>query len=523
MAPAALLTQSLPAYAMPEGEPGEVKLLMGHREPVLSVLILPDQRRIVSAGADDTLRVWDAQEGKELGQLSDARTPMLRVMLSQDEKKLLAVCRPSALVIWDLATGEPRRMKTLPAGADGVYRFPIPLGLSPDGKSVIFGLAGLASKIWKWTPDESDTPVPLPDIRFHPRRGLPLPDGTLLVNAAEFSSGRMVGSEVQALSWATGQATRAFSSIKDSFSSIALSPDGGTLAAGAGLVYLCDWKNDRVLSTIRGHNGSVTSCFFLDGGRLLLTGSLDRSMRIWETASGKELVRFDSPIYAFSHLSVSKDERWAVSGGTNINPRENKDPAGFALRIWRLPRLGTLGDPAGMEKAAEAQLASLATVDPELAAVKAEAEAATKAPTLDDLARQIGDLNSKYLAALRREAARASPADSKAMLEEAERIAAGEFIDPDASDSALAPGLRRMRGIYRDQLIKLEADHNTGAKAAAETLNAKAQALAEKRRSASDAMGEARIRALITATGRQIKLSKEFGVFGPRVVPLPQP
>jgi hypothetical protein len=442
-------------------------------------------------------------------------------MLSPDEKKLLAVCAPSSLLLWDLATGEARKMKSLPPGPDGVLHLPILLGFSPEGSAIIFGVSGLGGNLWKWKPGEGDAPVPLPSIRYLPRRGIPLPDGTLLVNASEFSSGRLVGTETSAISWATGQAARTFSSIKDSLSSLALSPDGGTLAAGGGLLYLCDWKNDRVLSTIRGHTGSVMNSKFLEGGRLILTGSNDRSMRIWETESGKELVRFDAPIYAFNHLSVSKDERWAVSGGMNVNPRENKDPAGFALRIWRLPRLSALGDPAGIEKAAAAQLASLATIDPELAAVKAEAFAAARAPTLDDLARQIADLNTKYLAALRREAARASPADSKGMLEEADRVAAGEFIDPDASDSALAPGLRRMRGIYREQVVKLETDYNAAAKTAAETLNAKAQALAEKRRAASDAIGEARIRALITDAGRQIRLSQEFGVFGSRVVPLP--
>jgi WD40 repeat protein len=77
---------------------------------------------------------------------------------------------------------------------------------------------------------------------------------------------------------------------------LAFSRDGGFLAIAAGL-----WKEPGDVSlrpmrpgasrmTLRGHSNVAYCVAFSPDGRLLATGSGDETVRIWETATGKEIM-----------------------------------------------------------------------------------------------------------------------------------------------------------------------------------------------------------------------------------------
>src|SRR5207249_9878425 len=53
----------------PDGK--ELVTLKGHSEWISSVAFSPDGRRIVTGSADKTARVWDAQDGKQLMMLRE--------------------------------------------------------------------------------------------------------------------------------------------------------------------------------------------------------------------------------------------------------------------------------------------------------------------------------------------------------------------------------------------------------------------------------------------------------------------
>jgi len=68
---------------------------------------------------------------------------------------------------------------------------------------------------------------------------------------------------------------------------VSFSPDGTTLASSSAdkSVRLWDSFSGRCVTTLRGHDGEVTSVAFSPSGKLLASGANDKSIRLWDIAS----------------------------------------------------------------------------------------------------------------------------------------------------------------------------------------------------------------------------------------------
>ena len=76
-----------------------------------------------------------------------------------------------------------------------------------------------------------------------------------------------------------------------SVSSVAFSPDGQRLASGSAdqTVKIWDSATGKELFALKGHAGRVTSVAFSPDGQRLASGSGDKTVKIWDSATGKEL------------------------------------------------------------------------------------------------------------------------------------------------------------------------------------------------------------------------------------------
>jgi Leucine-rich repeat (LRR) protein/tRNA A-37 threonylcarbamoyl transferase component Bud32 len=68
------------------------------------------------------------------------------------------------------------------------------------------------------------------------------------------------------------------------------------------------------IARLRGHTDAVTSVAVSPDGRRALSGSADRTMRLWDLAAGKELRRFEGHEMPVSSVAFSPDGRRALSG-----------------------------------------------------------------------------------------------------------------------------------------------------------------------------------------------------------------
>jgi WD40 repeat protein len=155
-------------------------------------------------------------------------------------------------------------------------------------------------------------------VRFRPPMGTTslafLPGDTTLLTVG--------GSSFSVWEVTTGKELRRCD-FKGGSSSFVLSPDGKAVAVGTYVaeptedtktvaISLLDVATGRVLREFRGHSDAVRSLAFAADSKTLVSGSHDKTVRIWDAITAKELLRFDEPDIIMA-VALSPDGKTVAS------------------------------------------------------------------------------------------------------------------------------------------------------------------------------------------------------------------
>jgi WD40 repeat protein len=122
---------------------------------------------------------------------------------------------------------------------------------------------------------------------------------------------------------------------------ISFSPDGRYLASGsASTIRLWEVEGGEARATLRGHSNQVWCTAFLDGGRMLASGSEDRSVKFWDIAQAlaeRDVLQAHSGVV--ESLAFAPDGLTLFSGGSDGRIRRWDVATGGPLAPLRIPEV----------------------------------------------------------------------------------------------------------------------------------------------------------------------------------------
>ena len=98
--------------------------------------------------------------------------------------------------------------------------------------------------------------------------------------------------------------------------SVAFSTDGKTLASGSSdrTIKLWDVATGQNTATLTGHTNEVTSVAFSPDGKTLASGSLDKTIKLWDVATRKNTATLNGHTDWVSSVAFSPDGKTLASG-----------------------------------------------------------------------------------------------------------------------------------------------------------------------------------------------------------------
>ena len=119
--------------AEPGGGGKPVRDLAETQDVVFAVAFSPDSKKVATAGADRTVRVFEVETGKLLTQIEDHADWIFGIGFSPDGKRLASASRDKTAKVFDIEKKES--LVTFPGHAQPVYT----VSFAPDGKAIATG------------------------------------------------------------------------------------------------------------------------------------------------------------------------------------------------------------------------------------------------------------------------------------------------------------------------------------------------------------------------------------------------
>ncbi len=247
--------------------------LMGHRGPVNAVATVPERGLLVSTGDDGRLGIWDAATGRRRVLAEGHAAKAVAVAATSDGTLAATAGWDGRVLLWRLPAGEPLR-----AFGEPPRRY----------TGVVFGEGGLlvaadaGGGLTAWRRDDGVVVWRVEGNGF-PVTRLLRRDGRLYLASIDGS--------VRVHRLADGAELARLTGDQRAVSSLAVDAGGRRLATGSatGSVYIWDGEAGRVVRVLEVAGGQVWALAFTPDGRRLYVGSGDGAIRVFDAGDGEQI------------------------------------------------------------------------------------------------------------------------------------------------------------------------------------------------------------------------------------------
>jgi WD40 repeat protein len=326
-----------------EGSPGECRgklrnTLQGHSNWVRSIQFSPDGTLLASASDDQTVKLWDARTGQLWKTLlghtnwvwSVAFSPAIAgavggVMLTADLEATESPSQNAAILasggydssvrLWNGQSGQ--LLKTL----QGHTNWVLCIKFSPEGTILASGSDDQTVKLWDvCTGRLANTLLGhtgwVRCVDFSR-------DGKLLASSSDDRTIKLwnvdrpeSGSDEYRADSLSGSICKTLEGHTNGVWSVAFSPDGTLLASGSvdRTVKVWDVRTGAIVRNLEGHSNWVRCVAFSPDGTLLASASYDSSVKLWDARTGELVLTLEGHTSGVWSVDFSPDGTLVASG-----------------------------------------------------------------------------------------------------------------------------------------------------------------------------------------------------------------
>ena len=207
---------------------------------------------VISASKDKTIKIWNVETGEEIRTFVGHTKEVNDCAFSPDGSKIVSASEDNTLRLWDVNINSESKILTSKRNSIA----PRSCVFSSDGKFILY------------------------------------------VNWSGFT---------YLLDVNTGEEIRRYkglSSIHPLASICNFSPDGTKVVSALKEIMIWDFNTGEIIKTFVGHSSSVKDCAFSPNGDLLVTVSVDNTLKIWDVKSNSNQKNFEDHSHEMSVPSV---------------------------------------------------------------------------------------------------------------------------------------------------------------------------------------------------------------------------
>ena len=307
--------------------PVRLEAIWAHEDEVVAVALSADGKTALTGSHDKTARLWNTATGKAIGPELRHQDKVVAVALSADGTIALTASHDKTPRLWNGQTG-------LPMGRPLQHRDQaIVVGLNADGRKALSA------------------------------------DGNFAITCSK---------DRTALFWAKGREIGSMEH-RGEVIAVALSPDGTMAVTGSADKTAQLWKvsvdkpsnvpigliTPSPIGQTLQHNGSILAVALSADGKTVLTGSSDKTARLWKVAAVRPQLQHESDVVS---VVLSANGQTALTGEANGAARlwqtATGKPIGLPLQYQRVQGLSADGTKALTSSIATGHLWNAATGTP---------------------------------------------------------------------------------------------------------------------------------------------------------------
>ncbi|MFL5240710.1 MAG: protein kinase domain-containing protein [Gemmataceae bacterium] len=242
----------------------------------------PDGKTLAS-GCNETVKIWDVTTGQELREFR-GHPGSIGCLAYAADGKTLAVGAGGKVKLWDLVTSK-ERANIAP------NQFVEWVAFTGDSSKLVMGGAGV--KVWDLTLGREEASLRGKDGEKFDMVAV-APDGKAVAAGSDAGIVRIWTRDGAV--WRDGVVITGLHWNPP----VAISPNGKDLAIAGNTLKLYDLATGKERIELHGHIGTIYSITFAGDGKTLVSAGHDRTVRVWDAATGQErnCLAHSGPVYA---------------------------------------------------------------------------------------------------------------------------------------------------------------------------------------------------------------------------------